>query len=56
MTNAHLAFQFFVQLAVILVFCRLVGLIAARFGQPQSNGRNGGGHVARAVTLRLPVG
>lgn len=35
MTNAHLAFQFFVQLAVILVFCRLVGLIAARFGQPQ---------------------
>ena len=35
MTNAHLAFQFFVQLAVILIFCRLVGLIAVRFGQPQ---------------------
>src|SRR3954454_16279333 len=35
MTNAHLAFQFFIQVAVILVFCRLVGAIAARFGQPQ---------------------
>ncbi len=35
MTNAQLAFQFFVQLAVILAFCRLVGLIAARLGQPQ---------------------
>src|SRR3954470_14784937 len=35
MNNAQLAFQFFIQLAVILVFCRVVGVIAARFGQPQ---------------------
>jgi Kef-type K+ transport system membrane component KefB len=35
MNNAHLAFQFFLQLAVILLFCRLVGTIAARLGQPQ---------------------
>src|SRR5581483_8015571 len=35
MTNAHLAFQFFVQLAVILAFCRLVGIVARRAGQPQ---------------------
>lgn len=35
MTNVHLAVQFFLQLAVILLFCRLVGAIAAKFGQPQ---------------------
>jgi Kef-type K+ transport system membrane component KefB len=35
MNNLHLAVQFFLQLAVILLFCRLVGSIAARFGQPQ---------------------
>lgn len=35
MNNLHLAVQFFLQLAVILLFCRLVGAIAARFGQPQ---------------------
>lgn len=35
MNNVHLAIQFFLQLAVILLFCRLVGAIAARFGQPQ---------------------
>jgi Kef-type K+ transport system membrane component KefB len=35
MNNAHLAVQFFIQLAVILLFCRLVGAIALRFGQPQ---------------------
>lgn len=35
MNNVHLAVQFFLQLAVILVFCRIVGAIAARFGQPQ---------------------
>jgi len=35
MTNLELAIHFFLQLAVILVFCRIVGLIAARFGQPQ---------------------
>jgi Kef-type K+ transport system membrane component KefB len=33
--NVHLAVQFFLQLAVILLFCRLVGAIALRFGQPQ---------------------
>jgi len=35
MNNLHLAIQFFLQIAVILLFCRLVGAIAARFGQPQ---------------------
>ena len=35
MNNLHLAVQFFLQLAVILLFCRLVGAVAARFGQPQ---------------------
>jgi Kef-type K+ transport system membrane component KefB len=35
MNNLHLAVQFFLQLAVILFFCRLVGAVAARFGQPQ---------------------
>lgn len=35
MNNLHLAVQFFLQLAVILLFCRLVGAIAVRFGQPQ---------------------
>ncbi len=35
MNNLSLAVQFFVQLAVILLFCRLVGMIAAKLGQPQ---------------------
>lgn len=35
MNNLHLAVQFFLQIAVILLFCRLVGAVAARFGQPQ---------------------
>jgi Kef-type K+ transport system membrane component KefB len=35
MNNLHLAVQFFLQLAVILLFCRIVGAIAVRFGQPQ---------------------
>jgi len=35
MSNLHLAIQFFLQLAVILLFCRLVGAVARRFGQPQ---------------------
>ena len=35
MSNLHLAVQFFLQLAVILLFCRFVGAIALRLGQPQ---------------------
>lgn len=35
MNNLDLAIQFFLQIAVILLACRLVGMIAARFGQPQ---------------------
>ena len=35
MSNLQLAIQFFLQIAVILLACRLVGAIAARFGQPQ---------------------
>jgi Kef-type K+ transport system membrane component KefB len=35
MNNFHLAVQFFLQIVVIPLFCRLVGAIAARLGQPQ---------------------
>ncbi|MBN8248269.1 MAG: cation:proton antiporter [Verrucomicrobia bacterium] len=35
MSNLQLAVQFFLQVAVILLFCRLVGAVALRFGQPQ---------------------
>jgi len=35
MNNLALAVHFFLQIAVILFFCRLVGAIALRFGQPQ---------------------
>ena len=35
MNNLHLAVQFFLQIAVILLFCRCVGAVARRFGQPQ---------------------
>ena len=35
MNNVQLAVQFFVQIAVILLACRIVGTIARRFGQPQ---------------------
>jgi Kef-type K+ transport system membrane component KefB len=35
MNNLQLAVQFFLQIGVILLACRLVGLIAKRFGQPQ---------------------
>jgi Kef-type K+ transport system membrane component KefB len=35
MNNVQLAVHFFLQLAVILIVCRIVGMIAARFGQPQ---------------------
>ncbi|XZE21907.1 cation:proton antiporter [Pirellulaceae bacterium SH449] len=35
MDNLHLAVQFFAQIAIILAFCRIVGLVAKRFGQPQ---------------------
>jgi len=35
MNNLQLAIHFFLQIAVILLACRLVGAIAARLGQPQ---------------------
>ncbi len=35
MNNVHLAVQFFIQIAVILLACRIVGAVAARLGQPQ---------------------
>jgi Kef-type K+ transport system membrane component KefB len=35
MNNAHLAVQFFLQIAIILLACRVVGAIAAKMGQPQ---------------------
>ena len=35
MNNLQLAVHFFLQLAVILLFCRVVGWVASRCGQPQ---------------------
>jgi Kef-type K+ transport system membrane component KefB len=35
MNNLHLAIQFFLQIAIILGVCRIVGRIAKAFGQPQ---------------------
>lgn len=35
MNNVQLAVHFFLQIAIILLFCRLVGSIVLRFGQPQ---------------------
>jgi len=35
MNNVHLAVQFFLQIAIILLACRVVGAIAAKMGQPQ---------------------
>ncbi len=35
MKNVDLAVFFFLQIGVILLFCRFVGAVAARFGQPQ---------------------
>src|SRR6188768_3329761 len=35
MSNTELTLHFFLQLTVILVACRLVGMVAARFGQPE---------------------
>ncbi len=35
MHNVELAVQFLLQLAVILIVCRIVGLLAVRVGQPQ---------------------
>ena len=35
MTNLQLAIQFFFQIAVILLFCQIIGRIAQRLGQPQ---------------------
>jgi Kef-type K+ transport system membrane component KefB len=35
MNNLQSAILFFLQIAVILVSCRIVGLVARRFGQPQ---------------------
>ena len=36
MNNVQLAIHFFLQIAVILVACRIVGAIAVRLGQPQA--------------------
>ncbi len=35
MSNVQLAVQFFLQLGIILLFCRLVGVLASKVGQPQ---------------------
>lgn len=35
MKNLDLAIHFFIQIAVILAACRLVGVVARKFGQPQ---------------------
>jgi len=35
MTNSQLAIQFFLQIAIILAVCQVVGAVARRMGQPQ---------------------
>lgn len=35
MKNVQLSVRFFIQIVVILLFCRAVGIVAARLGQPQ---------------------
>jgi Kef-type K+ transport system membrane component KefB len=35
MSNLDLAIQFFLQIAIILMVCQVVGLVGKRFGQPQ---------------------
>jgi len=35
MSNVELAIQFFLQIAIILIFCQVVGAVARRAGQPQ---------------------
>src|SRR5579859_4736646 len=35
MTGPQLAVQFFLQLAIVLAFCQVVGIVAKRLGQPQ---------------------
>jgi len=35
LNNVHLAIHFFLQIAVILIACRIVGAVALRLGQPQ---------------------
>lgn len=35
MTGPQLAIQFFLQLAIVLAFCQVVGIVARRLGQPQ---------------------
>ena len=39
MTNLQLAIQFFLQLAVILMFCRVVGMVAAATEQKEDERR-----------------
>ena len=36
MHNSELAVQFFLQIAIIVAFCRLVGMVALKLGQPQA--------------------
>jgi len=36
LNNVQLAIHFFLQIAVILIACRIVGAVAIRLGQPQA--------------------
>ena len=56
MNNLHLAVQFFLQLAVILLFCRLVGAIALRLGQPQVVGEMIAGVLLCGVATGMYIG
>ena len=58
MNNLELAVQFFLQLAVILVFCRLVGFLAARLGDREVarevlEAMRAAGYVERAYSPEL---
>lgn len=55
MNNLQLAIHFFLQIAIILLFCRLVGAIALRLGQPQVVAEMLAGVLARPIPLRPSV-
>ena len=49
--NVHLAVRFFLQIAIILLFCRLIGMVALRFGQPQVVAENDCQSAAGAIVV-----
>ena len=53
--NVHLAVRFFLQIAIILLFCRLIGMVALRFGQPQVVAENDCQSDAGTIVVSMTV-